>query len=93
MHRRARAERQSYKLTLLGFAAGRVSGQIWVNGSPKEQATFTKIAGYVQQEDVLSAYATVAETLTFSARMRLPSGLSDSRVSAFVEEVATPNPV
>ncbi len=76
-------------MTLLRFAAGRVSGKIWVNGSPKEQASFTKIAGYVQQEDVLSSYATVAETLTFSARMRLASGLTAPRIAAFVDEVAT----
>lgn len=69
------------------FAGGRTTGEIWVGGRPRDQATAVRISGYVQQTDVLSAYATVQETLMFSARMRMPADLSPAELAAFVEEV------
>ena len=71
----------------VAFAGGRTTGEIWVGGRPRDQATAVRISGYVQQTDVLSAYATVQETLTFSARMRLPADVSFAELGAFVEEV------
>jgi hypothetical protein len=32
--------------------AGRVEGQIWVGGHPKEQHSFARVCGYVEQTDI-----------------------------------------
>lgn len=66
--------------------AGRVTGDVRVNGHPKEQRTFTRISGYVEQADIHSPAASVREAVAFSADMRLAEP-SSSRRAAFVQEV------
>jgi ABC-type transport system involved in cytochrome bd biosynthesis fused ATPase/permease subunit len=65
--------------------AGRVTGDIRINGHPKEQATFTRISGYVEQTDVHAPQATVREAVLFSAHMRLDA--PRARRAAFADEV------
>jgi ABC-type multidrug transport system ATPase subunit/ABC-type multidrug transport system permease subunit len=67
--------------------AGRVEGDILVNGYAKDAATFPRIAGYVEQTDNHVGSATVFETLLFSARMRLPADTTEATRVSFVEEV------
>jgi hypothetical protein len=48
------------KTTLMDVLAGRkttgrVEGQVWVDGHPKEQHTFARVCGYVEQTDIHSA--------------------------------------
>ena len=63
------------KTTLLDVLAGRksggVTGNITLNGHPKEDRAFTRIAGYVEQVDIHSPVVTVREAVDFSAIMRL----------------------
>ncbi|CBJ30625.1 conserved unknown protein [Ectocarpus siliculosus] len=71
------------KTTLLDVLAGRktggtITGDICVNGHPKRQETFIRIAGYVEQQDMHSAVVTVKEALMFSATMRLESSKMDA---------------
>jgi ABC-type multidrug transport system ATPase subunit/ABC-type multidrug transport system permease subunit len=80
------------KTTLLDVLAGRktsgvISGDIMVNGFPKESTTFAKVSGYCEQEDIHEPLATVHEALLFSARLRLSSKLSSTEVDTFVQEV------
>ena len=49
---------------------GVLSGRITLDGERLSQRKFKKMAGYVQQDDVLLNAATVRETLAFAARMR-----------------------
>jgi ABC-type multidrug transport system ATPase subunit len=66
---------------------GRIEGEILVNGFPKESASFEKLAGYVEQNDIHIGTATVREALLFSAKMRLPVSVEDSARETFVDEV------
>jgi ABC-type multidrug transport system ATPase subunit len=65
------------KTTLMDVLAGRktggyIEGDIRVSGYPKNQETFARIAGYVEQTDIHSPQVTVEESLTYSSWLRLP---------------------
>ena len=58
-----------------------------MNGHPKEQTSFARVSGYVEQNDVHSPQTTVVEALQFSAQLRFARGVPAETVQAFVEEV------
>ena len=79
------------KSTLLDVLAGKktsglIEGEILVNGRPKD-ATFTRIAGYVEQTSSINPMSTVREAIQFSGRMRLPQHFSDREVELKVKNV------
>ncbi|GAB4819215.1 hypothetical protein N2152v2_006261 [Parachlorella kessleri] len=80
------------KTTLMDVICGRktvgvVRGDIYVNGHPKQQETWSRVVGYVEQQDIHSAGTTVREALMFSARMRLEEDtISLEQVKWIVEE-------
>ncbi|RVX20020.1 Pleiotropic drug resistance protein 2 [Vitis vinifera] len=51
------------------------------------QATFARVSGYCEQNDIHSPYVTVYESLLYSAWLRLASDVKDSTRKMFVEEV------
>ncbi|KAL5806630.1 hypothetical protein ACOSQ4_029363 [Xanthoceras sorbifolium] len=80
------------KTTLMDVLAGRkiggyIEGDIKISGYPKEQRTFARIAGYVEQNDIHSPQVTVEESFWFSSSLRLPIGVSKYQRKEFVEEV------
>ncbi|KAL5778742.1 hypothetical protein ACOSQ2_009479 [Xanthoceras sorbifolium] len=80
------------KTTLMDVLAGRktggyIEGDIKISGYPKEQRTFARIAGYVEQNDIHSPQVTVEESLWFSSSLRLPKEVSKDQRKEFVEEV------
>ncbi|KAF9599142.1 hypothetical protein IFM89_035421 [Coptis chinensis] len=80
------------KTTLMDVLAGRktggyVEGDIRISGHPKEQSTFARISGYVEQTDIHSPQVTVEESLLFSSMLRLPKEVSKESRIEFVEEV------
>ncbi|KAK4855942.1 hypothetical protein QYF36_012542 [Acer negundo] len=80
------------KTTLMDVLAGRktggyIEGDIKISGHPKEQSTFVRIAGYVEQNDIHSPQVTVEESLVFSSSLRLPKEVSKDQRKEFVEEV------
>ncbi|KAL4433696.1 hypothetical protein ABPG75_000137 [Micractinium tetrahymenae] len=82
------------KTTLMDVLAGRktggvITGDIRVNGFPKEHRTFARVAGYVEQTDIHVPFTSVEEALQFSARLRLPSHISKdkAKTQCFVEEI------
>ncbi|TQN68488.1 ZEB2-regulated ABC transporter 1, partial [Colletotrichum shisoi] len=79
------------KTTLLDVLAQRtttgvITGDMFVNGKPLD-ASFQRKTGYVQQQDLHMATATVRESLRFSAMLRQPESVSREEKHAFVEEV------
>ena len=68
---------------------GTISGEVRVNGFPKSQRTFARVAGYVEQEDVHLPQATVGEALAFSATLRLPSTVDKQTREDFIQEVGS----
>ncbi|CAM8992214.1 unnamed protein product [Rhodiola kirilowii] len=80
------------KTTLMDVLAGRktggyIEGDIRISGYPKEQRTFARISGYVEQNDIHSPQVTVEESLWFSSSLRLPKEVSKEKKREFVEEV------
>ena len=55
--------------------AGKVEGEVLVNGEKYSKSHFKRISGYVDQEDTLIASLTVRETVMYAARLRLPSSI------------------
>lgn len=79
------------KTTLLDVLANRVTmgvvtGDMFVNGRLRD-SSFQRSTGYVQQQDLHLATATVREALKFSAYLRQPRDVSDEEKDAYVEEV------
>jgi hypothetical protein len=68
-----------------GRAAGRITGDIRVNGFPWERRAFARVSGYVEQSDVNAPRATVWEALAFSAALRLPPSVGAAARAEFVE--------
>jgi ABC-type taurine transport system ATPase subunit len=78
------------KTTLLGILAGsvaslsassRVSGRITLDGHER-RSWASRLVAYVPQNDFLLPTLTVAETLCYSAQLRLPRGTSAAEVQA-----------
>jgi ABC-type multidrug transport system ATPase subunit len=64
------------KTTLMDVLAGRktggyIEGSISISGYPKDQATFARVSGYCEQNDIHSPHVTVYESLLYSAWLRL----------------------
>ena len=66
---------------------GHVEGDIQMNGHVKEQTSFARVSGYVEQNDVHSPQTTVREALEFSAKLRFAQGVPADTIQAFVDEV------
>ncbi|XP_045828646.1 pleiotropic drug resistance protein 2-like [Trifolium pratense] len=80
------------KTTLMDVLAGRktggyIEGSISVSGYPKNQATFARISGYCEQNDIHSPNLTVYESIVFSAWLRLGKEVNGETQKMFVEEV------
>ena len=68
-------------------AGGRIEGDVRINGHPKEQDSFARVSGYVEQFDTHSAAATVHEALMFSGILRNEKEIDHDTTEAFVEQV------
>ncbi|KAL5579869.1 hypothetical protein UlMin_012311 [Ulmus minor] len=80
------------KTTLMDVLAGRktggyIEGSISISGYPKNQATFARVSGYCEQNDIHSPYVSVYESLLYSAWLRLGSDVKKEARKMFVEEV------
>lgn len=80
------------KTTLMDVLAGRktggyIEGGIKISGYPKNQATFARVSGYCEQNDIHSPYVTIYESLLYSAWLRLPSDVKTETRKMFVEEI------
>lgn len=79
------------KTTLLDVLATRVTmgvitGEMLVNGRPRDQS-FQRKTGYVQQQDLHLETSTVREALEFSAVLRQPATTPREDKIAYVDEV------
>ncbi|KAI6669871.1 hypothetical protein NL676_004756 [Syzygium grande] len=80
------------KTTLMDVLAGRktggyIEGSITVSGYPKNQATFARVSGYCEQNDIHSPCVTVYESLLYSAWLCLAKDVNKETRKMFVEEV------
>ncbi|XP_021748020.1 ABC transporter G family member 34-like isoform X1 [Chenopodium quinoa] len=80
------------KTTLMDVLAGRktgghIEGSIKISGYPKNQATFARISGYCEQNDIHSPHVTVYESLLYSGWLRLSAEVDTTARKLFVDEV------
>ncbi|KAE8690066.1 Pleiotropic drug resistance protein 2 [Hibiscus syriacus] len=80
------------KTTLMDVLAGRktggcIEGHITISGYTKNQATFARVSGYCEQNDIHSPNVTVYESLLYSAWLRLASNIDMKTRKMFVDEV------
>ncbi|XP_058209583.1 pleiotropic drug resistance protein 2-like isoform X2 [Rhododendron vialii] len=80
------------KTTLMDVLAGRktggyIEGTISISGYTKNQATFARVSGYCEQNDIHSPYVTIYESILYSAWLRLSSDVNTKTRKMFVEEV------
>ena len=80
------------KTTLLDVLSGRkntgvVKGGMFVNGKPKEEHSFRRNMGYVEQFDSLSPMETARDAIEFSAALRLPRGTTSIERQSWVNTV------
>ena len=88
------------KSTLLNCLSGRLgkgdlSGEILFNGFPRDKQLWKSQCAFVEQDDVMFRNLTVQETLTYAAKLRLPSKMSradkEKRVNAIIAELGLEN--
>jgi ABC-type multidrug transport system ATPase subunit len=60
------------------------TGTILLNGEKGDLTSIQKLVGFVPQDDVMLRELSVTEILTFNAKMRLPSDMSEEQVNAIV---------
>ncbi|VVA26043.1 PREDICTED: pleiotropic drug resistance [Prunus dulcis] len=80
------------KTTLMDVLSGRktggyIEGSISISGYTKNQATFARVSGYCEQNDIHSPYLTIFESLLYSSWLRLASDVKKETREMFVEEV------
>eukprot|EP00257_Ricinus_communis_P023765 XP_015583835.1 ABC transporter G family member 39 isoform X3 [Ricinus communis] len=80
------------KTTLMDVLAGRkttgyIDGSINISGYPKNQATFARVSGYCEQNDIHSPHVTVYESLLYSAWLRLSKDVDTKMRKMFIEEI------
>ncbi|KAJ3110994.1 ATP-binding cassette sub- G member 2 [Phlyctochytrium bullatum] len=84
------------KSTLLNVLAGRIgpgtlTGSVTLNSRPRTRSTWRRKTAYVEQEEIFYKNLTVYETLSYAAKLRLPSALSEAekkeRVDALIAEL------
>ncbi|RAL43105.1 hypothetical protein DM860_009887 [Cuscuta australis] len=79
----------SGKSTLLDSLAGRLSGNVVMTGdillNGKKRRLSYGVVAYVTQEDVLLGTLTPREAITYSAKLRLPTTLTNEDIKGIVE--------
>ena len=69
------------------IAAGKIEGDIRINGFTKVQTSFARVSGYVEQFDTHTAAATVYEALLFSGTLRNGRDVDRQTTQDFVNQV------
>eukprot|EP01126_Amoeba_proteus_P060970 TRINITY_DN8131_c0_g1_i35.p1 TRINITY_DN8131_c0_g1~~TRINITY_DN8131_c0_g1_i35.p1 ORF type:complete len:617 (-),score=126.37 TRINITY_DN8131_c0_g1_i35:111-1895(-) len=64
----------------------KATGEMKINGRDYSRTELKWIGGYVMQDDVVNAMLTVEETLTYTAKLRLPSQTSREEIKERVRE-------
>ncbi|KAJ3066294.1 ATP-binding cassette sub- G member 2 [Podochytrium sp. JEL0797] len=87
--------RQGQVIAIMGALAGRVAdqkgseiqGDILFNGVPRDPNTWKNMCSYVEQDDLMFTNLSVEETLTYAAKLRLPSSMSQQDKAQKVDDI------
>ncbi|KAH8368889.1 hypothetical protein KR200_000371 [Drosophila serrata] len=72
---------------LAGFKLRGVSGQILLNGRPRDMSTFRKMSAYIAQDFVMLNLLTVEETLRISVNLKMPSSTPSQEKQRIIDEI------
>nr|CDS29201.1 ATP binding cassette sub family G [Hymenolepis microstoma] len=72
---------------LAGFKTRNVSGQILVNGKPRDLASFRRSSCFIMQDAPLLSQLTVEEAMTCSSQLNLPRSCQDDQRKLIIEEI------
>ncbi|XP_073847271.1 ATP-binding cassette sub-family G member 1-like [Musca autumnalis] len=79
------------KTTLLNLLSGyrihKTSGEILINGEPQDMKRFRKIARYVLQDDHISPYFTLMETMIFASKLKMDTIYSREQREQVINEI------
>eukprot|EP00595_Chromulina_sp_UTEXLB2642_P001674 CAMPEP_0196765552 /NCGR_PEP_ID=MMETSP1095-20130614/9544_1 /TAXON_ID=96789 ORGANISM="Chromulina nebulosa, Strain UTEXLB2642" /NCGR_SAMPLE_ID=MMETSP1095 /ASSEMBLY_ACC=CAM_ASM_000446 /LENGTH=351 /DNA_ID=CAMNT_0042123797 /DNA_START=17 /DNA_END=1069 /DNA_ORIENTATION=+ len=64
-----------------------MSGDVLLNGKPYGKYELKSMSGYVMQDDLVHSQLTIGETLSYTARLRLPNGTTAQERSARIDDV------
>jgi ABC-type multidrug transport system ATPase subunit len=65
------------------------AGQVLINGSDLYEyyGEFSTVLGYVPQDDIMHRELTVGQALYYTARLRMPSGVTDAEIQTRIADV------
>lgn len=72
---------------LAGFKTRNVSGQILVNGKPRDLALFRRSSCFIMQDAPLLSQLTVEEAITCSSQLNLPRSCPDDQRKLIVRQL------
>ncbi|XP_017032891.1 ATP-binding cassette subfamily G member 4 isoform X1 [Drosophila kikkawai] len=72
---------------LAGFKLRGVSGQILLNGRPRDMSTFRKMSAYIAQDFVMLNLLTVEETLRISVNLKMLSSTPSQEKRRIIDEI------
>ncbi|KAH8279564.1 hypothetical protein KR018_001731 [Drosophila ironensis] len=72
---------------LAGFGAPSDSGEILVNGAPRDMRVFRKMSRYIMQTDVLDPQFTVHEMMLLAANLKLGNELNRQQKLEVIDEI------
>ncbi|KAF0713025.1 hypothetical protein As57867_004542, partial [Aphanomyces stellatus] len=80
------------KTTLMDVIAGRktagkIEGEMFVNGYALNRQAFNGVSGYCEQTDMHETTSTVREAFLFSAALRLPNDTTAGQRAGFVDDI------
>jgi ABC-type multidrug transport system ATPase subunit len=82
------AGKSTFLNTLAGrIGPGKLSGDILVDGQPRNPSTWNRQCAYVEQDDIMFRNLSVYETFRYSALLRLPGAMSYKEKMDRVESV------
>ena len=75
------------KLPKGGYEYQSLSGEILVNGQPRDDEKFRRVSSYVLQDDFMYAHLTVLEILTLASHFYCPATMTEEEKSELVHAV------
>ena len=75
------------RVSAAGASNAKISGEILINGQPRNDEGFRRMSAYVVQDDTMYPHMTIFETLMLAAHFYMPTATSDAFKHETVETI------